>query len=322
MKFKRTIQRAFESVYDKERIDISHEESYDDSEEYIVVLVHFPHVVVRNDVGGEHDIYDFYARFSFKIYKDYFALSDIRVIRSTFMYSDIVDTYRGDIRVYVHSHSHVMMLGWVHLSNMCISSDSFFSQLKGSMEKKCNADDIPLLLHAFNQLIQYEDLNGVPYARMSMCKGSFYRRRCPNYDVSMFVQKAIEGLEKLSYTISDERMTIIGLREKIALLPCSYKYKAHIINGNPYLKKRTIDVCTNQKLFNFREMPVYVKVIDDSKEIKAAHPLQVHPEIVEEVAITIEEEFMNYLSFNVRHEYTGNQICGQDNNIEGATERN
>ena len=286
------IKQLFEEVYGEERVDVQCDCSTID------VLVHFPHFIIKNDIEETHDIYDFYMKMRFIAYSDKTVFTRVLFTRSTFTYDDVIK-YRGDRRNYFYMHSHINVVYAISFMTMCIDSTSDVVYLMHKMEEGDCIDDIQPLLFSFNKIIEREDLDGMPYVRMNKGISGFYRKACPIIPDDLrdsIKRKVLEDMDSFRYTFDkDNNLNIIGIREKISEMKVPYKYKSYVINGVARHRRKNVDPPSTPMVdFTFKGSKVKFKFVDNRKRL----PLHPHPMFVENVAESIESDFLNYLSIN------------------------
>ena len=123
------------------------------------ITVRFPHIVIENENGNTHDIYDLFMRVRINAYGLIFG--DLQMARQTFSRDEIISGY-------LHSHypSFKNQDSIVQFLNPCLGRGPIVGTLK-TLKKVSSRFAWELMCCELGKYVRVESLSGGPYIRMS-----------------------------------------------------------------------------------------------------------------------------------------------------------
>lgn len=296
--FKKYIKKVFIDIYGEDRTEINFEE-----ETNIVATVHFPYITIKNEVGQEYDIYDTYVRFVFHT-KTRGIL--IYLLRTTFQTTDFINS-----QLYIHSH--VPPTSYIRFNRMCLGDTLFGTKTSlFHCEKAGDLMQLPVILHAFNNLINVESLDGVPYYRIEYLVDSpFCKRRdlnVSNVDIETIANKVLSKMNQFSYRFDEENNVILeNVADVLNNIKLHNKYKVKLINGIRFSiqKKKRFQTKGKESVegicFVFKGSVIPYTVIESkSYEDIIKTKSTVDPQLVKKVNNYLSSEFIDFLTLNYK----------------------
>ncbi len=148
--------------YPKERYEL------DNGYNRVNLIIHYPELTLSNSAGQTHLLKDMYCKFVFGTGMFPIRLDKIYFARTTATKDDFW-IYSGDISIYTHSHLPKRSFGTFH-DGFCFGGDTAIGQKVHEYSKKFDIRTFSTFLINFENVLQWESLEGGPYTRLSDLK--------------------------------------------------------------------------------------------------------------------------------------------------------
>lgn len=135
----------------------------------INVYFHYKTLTIKNSLGLEHDMKDFYIKYMFHNFRNGFQLQDIVINRATLTLAEYLSNYH-------FSHASGGCDRTITYSNLCFGSDTTIGFLaKKVMNYPINLLDLSHFFHTMYSYFTWESIEGAPYK---------YIQNIKNYKIS------------------------------------------------------------------------------------------------------------------------------------------
>lgn len=306
----RYLKIVLDSIYGEERYELSYNKTFQEAN----AIIYYPHITITNTVEKVHDIYDLYVNFKFNIAYGTYQLLSISPSKSTFAPEEIINS-----SFYIHSHFTLSsnINDFIEDGGFCTGHtlfSKFLYQMKiGTKEANC----LPQLFYSFNAYLEWESLEGTPYATINnLNNDSFLVKHCPAIDcdvITSLTKETINIMDSFVYSSTGKGICISDLDKYIEeagrKIKLSNKFKSRIIGEKDRIlrkskmfKRLTKKWNGKEMNFTFKSSPVIIKINDcDLEEVRKKYPLQVHSAIKNRIKDIINEEFLKYMTLNYKN---------------------
>lgn len=293
-------------LYSEERVDVTKVE--DDS---IDVIIYYPEIKITNSIELEHTMRDVYIKYNF--YKNYecgWGLDNISISRTTFEIRELHTGY-----IFSHTPSRDTPICWS--STFCYGSTDlgdFVTKCTGYYDNALFTEYFPKLLLSFDEYLQWESLEGVPYTKIdnlfsNIDTASLEKSpRCYYSSVDReIIHKVLDNVQlQYNYILADGKYSIMltedaieNIRNFLTITYPTYCYIWH--NGESYNKKSNSPATRALKYhgensavkFKGEIKKICVVDIDDIKE--KDYEYSIHKCILDYVKEVLELKLKNYL---------------------------
>jgi hypothetical protein len=293
-------------LYSEERVDV-----ISSTKDDIDVIIYYPEIKITNSIELEHTMRDVYIKYSFYKNSEYgWGLEQISISRTTFEIRELQAGY-----IFSHTPSRDTPVCWN--STFCYGSTDLGDFVSNCTDYSYNTlftEYFPKLLLAFDEYLQWESLEGVPYNKIDNLLSNIdtsdleKSSRCYYSGINTeLIYKVLDNVHLgYNYVLADGKYSIMLTEEAMEdirnFLTVTYPTYCYIwYNGESY-NKRSNSPAKKALMYHGQDSAVKFKgeikkiCVVDIEDIKEKeYEYSIHKCILDYVKDILELKLKNYL---------------------------
>lgn len=290
-------------VFNKDNFEIENPYNND-----IKVTILYPEINVTNSLGIKHKLLDVYLTLFFRKITNGIRLHAYVIFRGKYTKTEVINNY-------VFSHVLQGAGKEKYKNEWCLGNTSFRKYVE-KCEVLMYPTELLFLISQFRSYLGWESLEGVPYKKISDLKPFEVKRISKydlEYDLDTIINKIKKELENFTYifTIVNKTYKVFLTTETVkkikkifkSIYPnlCFYFIDGETVNIIDYDEKETKIKFNNPDIIIFKNKEIIPEIVENnnSKEvienIKNQFNLEPHKDILNDIIVKLEEEFLEYL---------------------------
>jgi len=280
-KVRELLQRVYPDLWD--------EEPEDPNSSVDMFYIHFPHILIRNSRGREHNIYDLYLRLKMRKHDGRFV--EVEGNRATYNQAEYESRYS-------HSHLSSTVVRDSVWGGFCMGAEEIVKDIQELQAAPFEGkeDLFEAVLFQLEIFVQWESLEGGPYKKME----NISRRKTPTHIYSHNIDDAynrfIGKYDKVNFNVQLAPPAIIidpfdedFVNKVTPLVPDELKVRRDNVTGEFFVDGSTNIYPDAPLLFFFKGDMVVRKVKNEEDENKSKK-YYAHPDILRGVSERLERK--------------------------------